>query len=174
MWPDPETGMASSRHGAAVEEVRVEQTLAGAERVARQVSFAAMSSDPVEVTPRAWAHAGHEVAFRLLEAALMAEHHHHSTLRIVRAVPVRQDAPAEATPAPSRGLSNYELLERRSRELAEQRARGGLGTSQAPDAAAPLLFPKQKTGDAAARQDENDTPTEPPPAIAAPRGMGRM
>jgi hypothetical protein len=103
----------------------------------------------------------------------MAEHHH-STLRIVRAVRVRQDTPAGATAAPSRGLSNYELLERRSRELAEQRARGGLGTSQAPDAATPLLFPKVKTGDAAARQDENDTPTEPPPGIAAPRGLGRM
>ena len=85
----------------------------------------------------------------------MAEHHH-STLRIVRAVRVRRDAPAEATPAPSRGLSNYELLERRSRELAEQRARGRLRPSQA------------------ARQDENDTPTEPPPGIAAPRGLGRM
>jgi hypothetical protein len=79
----------------------------------------------------------------------MAEHHH-STLRIVRAVRVRQDAPAEATPAPSRDLSNYELLERRSREREEQRARGGLG------------------------QDENDTPIEPPPGIAAPRGLGRM
>jgi hypothetical protein len=85
----------------------------------------------------------------------MAEHHHPS-LRIIRAVRVRQDAPAEATPAPSRKLSNYELLERRSRELAEQRARGQLRTSQA------------------ARQDENDTPTEPPPGIAAPRGLGRM
>jgi hypothetical protein len=52
MWPDPETGMASSRHGAAVEEVRVEQTLAGAEWVARPISFAAMSSDPVEVNPQ--------------------------------------------------------------------------------------------------------------------------
>jgi hypothetical protein len=101
----------------------------------------------------------------------MAEHDH-STLRIIRAVRVRQDTPAEATPAPSRGLSNYELLERRSRELAEQRARGGLGTSQAPEA--PLLFPKGTTGDAAARQDENDTPTEPPPGIAAPRGLGRL
>ena len=79
----------------------------------------------------------------------MAEHHR-STLRIVPAVRVRQDAPAEATPAPSRELSNNELLERRSRELEAQRARGGLG------------------------HDENDTPTEPPPGIAAPRGLGRM
>jgi hypothetical protein len=114
-----------------------------------------------------------KLLFAFLEAALMAEHHH-STLRIIRAVPVQQDAPAETAPAPSRELRNYELLERRSRELAEQRARGGLGTSQAPDAAAPLLFPKGKTRDAAARHDENDTPTEPPAGIAAPRGLGRM
>jgi hypothetical protein len=115
---------------------------------------------------------GHEIAFDAWRLA-MAEHHR-STLRIIRAVRVQQDAPAEATPAPSRELSNYELLERRSRDLEEQRARGGLGTSQAPDAPAPLLFPKEKTGDAAARQDENDTPIEPPPGIAAPRGLGRM
>ena len=100
--------------------------------------------------------------------------HRDCTLRIIRAVRVRQDAPAEATPAPSREFSNYELLERRSREPEEQRARGGLGTSQPFDAPAPLLFAKGKTGDAAARQDENDTPTEPPPGIAAPRGLGRM
>ena len=140
--------MAGSRHGAAVEEVRVEQTLGGAEQVARQVSCAGMSSDPVEVTPRAWAPRPRS-CFCRLEAVLMAEHHH-STRRIIRAVRVRQDAPAEATPAPSRELSNYELLERRSREREEQRARGGLG------------------------QDENDTPIEPPPGIAAPRGLGRM
>jgi hypothetical protein len=47
-----------------------------------------------------------------------------------------------ALPAPVTELSNYELRERRSRELEEARARGGLGTSQPPDAKKPLLFPK--------------------------------
>jgi hypothetical protein len=98
----------------------------------------------------------------------------HSTLRIIRAVRVRQDAPAEATPAPTRELSNNELLERRSHELEEQRARGGLGTSQPPDVPAPLLFRKGGTGEAEARQDDKHTPTEPPAGIAVPRGLGRM
>jgi hypothetical protein len=98
----------------------------------------------------------------------------HSTLRIIRAVRVRQDAPAEAKPAPTRELSNYERLERCSRELEEQRARGGSGTSQPPDAPAPLLFPKADAGGAEARRDDKHTPTEPPPGIAVPRGLGRM
>jgi hypothetical protein len=98
----------------------------------------------------------------------------HSTLRIIRAVRVRQDTPAEATPAPTRELSNYERLERRSRELEEQRARGGSGTSQPPDAPAPLLFPNADAGGAEARRDDKHTPTEPPPGIAVPRGLGRM
>ncbi len=62
--------------------------------------------------------------------------------KTIRAVRVRVKAPVPDTPAPVTELSNYELLERRSRELEEARARGGLGTSQPPDAEKPLLFPK--------------------------------
>jgi hypothetical protein len=36
-------------------------------------------------------------------------------------------------------LSNFKLLERRSRELELERARGGFGTPQPPDADTPLL-----------------------------------
>jgi hypothetical protein len=43
---------------------------------------------------------------------------------------------------PTRELSNYELLERRSRELEMERSRGGSGTAQPPDAPTPLLYPK--------------------------------
>ena len=99
----------------------------------------------------------------------------HSTLRITRAVRVRQDAPAEATPAPARKPGNYELLERRSRELEEQHARGRLGTSQPPDPPAPLLFPKTRTRvGAEARQEDKHTPTARPLGIAVPCGLGRM
>jgi hypothetical protein len=61
--------------------------------------------------------------------------------RTVRAVRVRRTSPVQDTPTITRELSNYELLERRSRELEIERARGGYGTSQPPDANTPLLFP---------------------------------
>jgi len=51
-----------------------------------------------------------------------------------------------ATASPEEELSAYELLERRSLELQEERAHGGFGTSQAPNAAVPLLYPKPGTG----------------------------
>ena len=62
--------------------------------------------------------------------------------RTIRAVRKRADprpaqAPTAAPPQPE--LSNYELLERRSRELEIERANGGPGTSQPPDAETPLL-----------------------------------
>jgi hypothetical protein len=43
--------------------------------------------------------------------------------------------------SPTQELSNYELLERRSRELEMERSRGGSGASQPPDAPTPLLYP---------------------------------
>jgi hypothetical protein len=45
------------------------------------------------------------------------------------------------TPPPVTELSNYQMLERRSRELAAERAHGGFGASQPPEAEKPLLFP---------------------------------
>ena len=44
---------------------------------------------------------------------------------------------------PPQELSNYELLERRSRELEMERSRGGSGASQPPDAQTPLLHPRE-------------------------------
>lgn len=45
-------------------------------------------------------------------------------------------------PPPEPELSAYEQLERRSRDLERERARGGLGTAQPPEAETPLLHPK--------------------------------
>jgi hypothetical protein len=95
-------------------------------------------------------------------------------LMIVRPVRVPEDAPGGATPAPSQELSDYELLECRSRELEERRMRGELGTSQPPDAATPLLFPKAGASGAKAPNGENDTPTGRPHGTVAPGGLGRM
>jgi hypothetical protein len=67
--------------------------------------------------------------------------------------------PAESpSPEPPRQpeLSNYELLERRSRQLEEEHAKGGTGTAQAPDAETPLLFSKPAA--------------TPPATTSAPRG----
>jgi hypothetical protein len=64
--------------------------------------------------------------------------------RTIRARRVRQISPRDA-PAPLKELSNYELLECRSRDLEAERAHGGLGTSQPPDAEKPLLLPKFST-----------------------------
>ena len=50
------------------------------------------------------------------------------------------DTKPEAQTEPE--LSNYELIERRSHELEVERASGGSGTSQPPDAETPLLFPR--------------------------------
>ena len=65
--------------------------------------------------------------------------------RTIRATRRRATPPPQPTdPAPEAEpeLSNYELLERRSRELEIERAHGGPGTSQPPDAETPLLFSK--------------------------------
>ena len=51
-------------------------------------------------------------------------------------------APTRPAPQPEPELSNYELIERRSRELEIERAHGGPGTAQPPDAETPLLFSK--------------------------------
>ena len=59
----------------------------------------------------------------------------------LRSVRVRRTSPVLDIPTATEELSNYELLERRSRELEIERARGGYGTSQPPDADTPLLFP---------------------------------
>ena len=63
----------------------------------------------------------------------------------MRRRPTPPPAPRLA-PLPEPELSNYELIERRSRELEIERANGGPGTSQPPDAETPLLF--SKSGDA--------------------------
>jgi hypothetical protein len=69
--------------------------------------------------------------------------------------------PPTDTPAPVEELSNYELLERRSRELEAERAHGGFGTPQPPDAEKPLLFPKFCTGGAEASGDKTAEPRRP-------------
>lgn len=52
--------------------------------------------------------------------------------------------------------SAYEQLEERSERLNEERRKGGPGTSQAPDAATPLLHPSDgKTG------RDDDTTSDP-------------
>jgi hypothetical protein len=62
--------------------------------------------------------------------------------RTIRATRVRRTSGLVAdTPPPVTELSNYEMLERRSRELEAERAQGGCGTAQPPDAEKPLLFP---------------------------------
>ena len=63
--------------------------------------------------------------------------------RTIRSVRKRATPPVKSTrtaPEPEPELSNYELLERRSRELEVEHARGGPGTAQAPDAETPLLY----------------------------------
>jgi hypothetical protein len=52
--------------------------------------------------------------------------------------------PAQTTSPEAEELSAYELLERRSVELAEERAHGGFGTPQPPHADVPLLYPKPR------------------------------
>jgi hypothetical protein len=61
--------------------------------------------------------------------------------RVIRAVRTRRAAAATPPAQPGQPeLSNYELLEVRSRELEAERAHGGTGTSQPPDADTPLLL----------------------------------
>ena len=63
--------------------------------------------------------------------------------RTIRAVRKRADLePVQAgTALPAHPeLSNYELIERRSRELELEHAKGGPGTSQPPEADTPLLM----------------------------------
>ena len=68
------------------------------------------------------------------------------TIRAMRRRATPPPAPTrlatEPEPALEPELSNYELIERRSRELEIERAHGGPGTSQPPDADTPLLFSK--------------------------------
>jgi hypothetical protein len=79
----------------------------------------------------------------------------HDKSRTIRAVRRRTAPPSIQTqqdPAPEPELSNYELIERRSRELEIEHANGGAGTAQAPDAETPLLFSRPQ-GTAAGRQE---------------------
>jgi hypothetical protein len=63
--------------------------------------------------------------------------------RTLHAVRVRRTSPVPNTPTTgTEELSDYELLERRSHQLEMERARGGFGTPQPPDADTPLLFPR--------------------------------
>ena len=64
-------------------------------------------------------------------------------------------APTRLAPEPEPELSNYELIERRSRELEIERAHGGPGTSQPPDAETPLLFSKPTDASEANRTTES-------------------
>jgi hypothetical protein len=64
------------------------------------------------------------------------------TIRAMRRRSTPPPAPTRLAPEPETELSNYELIERRSRELEIERAHGGPGTSQPPDADTPLLFSK--------------------------------
>ena len=68
------------------------------------------------------------------------------TIRARRRSPspgARASAGQEQQQEHQRELSNYELLERRSRELELERSKGGSGAAQPPDARTPLLFPKE-------------------------------
>ena len=64
------------------------------------------------------------------------------TIRSVRKRATPSVMPTRTVPEPEQELSNYELLERRSRELEVEHAQGGPGTAQAPDAETPLLHSK--------------------------------
>jgi hypothetical protein len=81
------------------------------------------------------------------------------TIRAVRRRAAPPPAPARTAeePQPEPELSNYELIERRSHELEIERAHGGCGTSQPPDADTPLLFPRH-----------SDPTAAPTAAITAP------
>ena len=84
------------------------------------------------------------------------------TIRAVRrrAAPPPTPARNAPEPQPEPELSNYELIERRSHELEIERAHGGSGTSQPPDADTPLLFP---------RHSETNAATKAAKPAAAPR-----
>jgi hypothetical protein len=77
------------------------------------------------------------------------------TIRAVRKraapplMPTRKAPSSEQEPE----LSNYELIERRSRELEVEHANGGTGTAQPPDAETPLLFSKPSNVPNAAPHD---------------------
>ena len=71
----------------------------------------------------------------------------------------RERKPKAAAVAPQEEeLSAYELLERRSLELTDERAHGGFGTSQPPNAAVPLLYPKPPAN----RPTDAASPVDPP------------
>ena len=81
------------------------------------------------------------------------------TIRAVRkraappVMPIRKAPASKQEPE----LSNYELIERRSHELQIERANGGTGTPQPPDAETPLLFSKPY-------EIHNTVPHDPAPA----------
>jgi hypothetical protein len=84
------------------------------------------------------------------------------TIRAMRRRAAPPPAPPRVAPEPEPELSNYELIERRSRELEIERAHGGPGTSQPPDAETPLLFSKPTDGENSERPQSGRLPLEPP------------
>jgi hypothetical protein len=85
------------------------------------------------------------------------------TIRSMRRRATPPPAPTRLVPQPEPELSNYELIERRSRELEIERAHGGPGTSQPPDAETPLLFSKATDGqNNRERPQSGRLPSEPP------------
>ena len=61
-------------------------------------------------------------------------------IRTLRKRATRPHVPAQKASEPEPELSNYERLERRSRELEVEHAHGGHGTAQPPEAETPLLY----------------------------------
>jgi hypothetical protein len=87
------------------------------------------------------------------------------TIRAVRRRATAPPLPPRPAPEPEPELSNYELIERRSRELEIERAHGGPGTPQPPEAETPLLFSKsidaqQTSVRPEPRRPRSETPTE--------------
>jgi hypothetical protein len=85
------------------------------------------------------------------------------TIRAMRRRATPPPAPTrlapEPEPAPEPELSNYELIERRSRELEIER-----GTSQPPDADTPLLFSKPTDASNTSERPQSGARRSEPPA----------
>jgi hypothetical protein len=90
------------------------------------------------------------------------------TIRARRRSP-SSGARASAGQEQQQELSNYELLERRSRELEKERSKGGSGGAQPPDARTPLLYPK---AEAAGRSSNATGPAERPRRVTSRRSSG--
>jgi hypothetical protein len=85
------------------------------------------------------------------------------TIRAMRRRATSPPVPTRLAPDPEPELSNYELIERRSRELEIEHAQGGPGTSQPPEADTPLLFSKHTDAqEKRARLESARQPSGPP------------